>query len=195
MRCTSTSARGVLAIPRQRCARAASLGEWPAAPCARPCRRSAAVVRAAATTAPADVRLPRWEDIHRHMLRVFACAAPQHPTLLSFMTLPGELQGPDNQRRPAVGGPRARRRADGGTGLCAHPALRLHLCYAYMLSTHDRGILLEAHVKAVCSLWQVLVDVRPAANFEKAHPAGAVNVQLFQRVNFRSGFPELAELQ
>jgi len=30
----------------------------------------------------------------------------------------------------------------------------------------------------------VLVDVRPAADYDKAHPEGAVNVQLFQRTNF-----------
>ncbi|KAK9835199.1 hypothetical protein WJX81_005156 [Elliptochloris bilobata] len=31
----------------------------------------------------------------------------------------------------------------------------------------------------------VLIDVRPQADYDKAHPAGAVNVPLFQRVNFR----------
>ena len=33
---------------------------------------------------------------------------------------------------------------------------------------------------------QVLVDVRPPHIYEKAHPEGAVNVPLFQRVNFRN---------
>ena len=33
---------------------------------------------------------------------------------------------------------------------------------------------------------QILVDVRPPHIFEKAHPEGAVNVPLFQRVNFRN---------
>ena len=40
------------------------------------------------------------------------------------------------------------------------------------------------HTEAGSGPRQVLVDVRPAADYNKAHPEGAVNVQLFQRTNF-----------
>ncbi len=40
------------------------------------------------------------------------------------------------------------------------------------------------HTEAGSGSRQVLVDVRPAADYNKAHPEGAVNVQLFQRTNF-----------
>ena len=76
----------------------------------------------------------------------------------------------------------------GYVSACASPMASLNPFFLLLkvhcsdLQMHLLHIMLPAMLIDVCV--QVLVDVRPPHIFEKAHPAGAKNVPLFQKVNF-----------
>ena len=63
MQCSLTNLRGPQLVLRRPCPRPAALRSVPSPPNARRCRL---VTRASVAAVQADVRLPRWEDIHRY---------------------------------------------------------------------------------------------------------------------------------